>query len=118
MTYMLAVWRCWSPLKRLSVEMGQGGQAGLVKWITAGVKRGLLASSPSSPYFTLSIRSRRSDDSLIAEGWLRDRQCHTTINSRASVSIDTGASLAVARPDITAGPLDRKPSWPYIFHMA
>jgi hypothetical protein len=64
MTYMLAVWRCWSPLKRLSMEMDQGGQAGFGKRIAAGVKRGLLASSPSYPHFTLNILSRRSDDSL------------------------------------------------------
>jgi hypothetical protein len=70
MTYMLAVWRCWSPQKRDSMEMSQGGQAGLGKHVTAGVKRGLLASSPSSPHFTHSILSRRSDDSLIAECWM------------------------------------------------
>jgi hypothetical protein len=37
----------------------------------------------------------RSDDSQIAEGWIKDKPCHVTI--------DIGASVTFARPHITSG---------------
>jgi hypothetical protein len=49
------------------------------------------------------------DDSLIVEGWIREKPCRVTINTRATVTI--------VRPDIVAVQPERKPSRPYILQM-
>jgi hypothetical protein len=74
------------------------------------VKRRPPASSPPSPRFTLQVLTNGSDDSLIAEGWIQGRPCRVTI--------DTGASVTIARPDIAAGQPWRKPSRPYVLQLA
>jgi hypothetical protein len=66
------------------------------------VKRGTPASSLSSPRFTLNVQAERGVDNLIAEVWIRTKTCRVTI--------DTGASATIARTDVIAGQLERKPS--------
>jgi hypothetical protein len=53
-------------------------------------------ASPSSPCFTLNIKAKRNDGSLISEGQIRDKSCQVTLDTRASVTI--------FRPYITTGP--------------
>jgi hypothetical protein len=43
-------------------------------------------------------------------GWIRDKSCHVTI--------DTGASLTIAGLDIVAGQPERNPIQPYVLQMA
>jgi hypothetical protein len=44
--------------------------------------------------------------SLIADGWIQEKPCRVTI--------DTGASATVARPDVVAGLPERELSQPYV----
>jgi hypothetical protein len=53
--------------------------------------------------------AKRNDDSLYVKGRIGDRPCLMTI--------DTGASITIARPDITAGLPETKPSWLYVLQM-
>jgi predicted aspartyl protease len=48
--------------------------------------------------------------SLTADGWIQERPCRVTI--------DTGASATVARPDIVAGLPERELSRPYVLQTA
>jgi hypothetical protein len=48
--------------------------------------------------------------SLTADGWIQEKPCRVTI--------DTGASVTVARPDIVAGLAERKLSRPYVLQTA
>jgi hypothetical protein len=77
--------------------------------VTAGVTLRTTASSPSTPHFTLNVLAERGGDTLIAEGWVRDKLCLVTIDTRVSVTI--------ARLDIIAGQPEMKPSWPYVLQM-
>jgi hypothetical protein len=56
------------------------------------------------------VLSKGRNDSLIAESWIQEKPCHVTI--------DTEASLTIARPDIVAGQPKRQPSRPYVLQMA
>ena len=60
------------------------------------------ASPYSTPRFTLNILGQGRRVSLIAEGWIQGKPCQVTI--------DTGATVTIARPDIFAGQPERKPS--------
>jgi hypothetical protein len=72
-------------------------------------EEGTPASSPSSPHFTLNVLAKGSNNSLIGEGWKRDKPCHVTINTRVSETI--------ARPDIIAGQPEKKSSRSYDLQM-
>jgi hypothetical protein len=56
------------------------------------------------------VLSKRTDDSLIAEGWILEKSCR--------VPIDTGASVTIAKPNIAAEQPQRKPSRPYVLQTA
>jgi hypothetical protein len=44
----------------------------------------------------------KADTSLLTQGWVSDKQC--------TVTVDTGAYVTVARPDIAAGWPERQPN--------
>jgi hypothetical protein len=52
------------------------------------------------------VLAKWTQDSLIADGWIQERPCRVTIDTRASVSI--------ARPNIVAGLPERKPNLLYV----
>jgi hypothetical protein len=68
-----------------------------------------LASSPYS-CSTLNISAQRSNDSLITAGWIEENRCHLNIN--------TGVSVTIAWPGVTAGLPKRKQNQPHILQMA
>jgi len=78
---------------------------GLGKRVTAGEK-GPTASPRSTPRFNLNIPGHETYDSLIAEGWVQGKPCQVTI--------DTGALVTIARPEIFAGQPERNPSRTYV----
>ena len=47
---------------------------------------------------------------MIAEGWIQGKPCQVTI--------DTGASVTIARPDIVAGKPERRPGRTYVLQTA
>jgi hypothetical protein len=51
-----------------------------------------------------------TEDSLIADGWIQERPCRVTI--------DTGASVTIARPDIVAALPERKLNLSYVLRTA
>jgi hypothetical protein len=57
-----------------------------------------------------NVLTKGTEDSLIAEGWIQEKPCQVTI--------DTMASVTVARPDIVAGQPERKLSQPCVLQMA
>jgi hypothetical protein len=63
-------------------------------------------SIPPSLRFTLNVIAKRNDDSLHAKNRRGDWHCLMTIN--------IGAAVTTAKPDITAGLPERKRSRPYI----
>jgi hypothetical protein len=67
-------------------------------------------SSLSHPPRTLSILVRQGDDSLNVEGQIGGKSCLMTT--------DTGASVVIARPDITVGVPKRELTWPYFLQLA
>jgi hypothetical protein len=56
------------------------------------------------------VLTKWTEDSLLADGWIQERPCRVTI--------DTGASVSIARPDIVAGLPERKPSLSYVLRTA
>jgi hypothetical protein len=62
--------------------------------------------SPISPHTTFNIITKRCDNSLCAQGWIGDKTCFATIN--------TGASVNIARPDVATWCLKRNPSLRYM----
>jgi hypothetical protein len=58
-------------------------------------RRGVSESSITPPLFTLKVLAKWAKGSLTADGWIQEKPCRVTI--------DTGASVTVARPDIVAG---------------
>jgi hypothetical protein len=54
---------------------------------------------------TLKLITKRTENCLVAQGWIGNKAC--------LVTIDTGACVTVARPDNVAGCLERKPSQCY-----
>jgi hypothetical protein len=53
--------------------------------------RGPFESSTTNPRFTLKVLAKWTEGSLNAYGWIREKLCRVTI--------DTGASVTIARPD-------------------
>jgi hypothetical protein len=51
------------------------------------------------------VLGKWTQDSLIADAWIKERPCRLTI--------DTEASVTIARPDIVAGLPERKPNLSY-----
>jgi predicted aspartyl protease len=56
------------------------------------------------------VLAERAKGSLIADGWVQEKPCRVTI--------DTGASATVARPDVVAGLPERELSQPYVLQTA
>ena len=78
--------------------------------MSAGRRRDPPASPPPFPRFTLNVLGRGDTDSLVAEGRIQGKPCRVTI--------DTGASVTIARPDIVAGQPERRPSRAYVLQTA
>jgi hypothetical protein len=75
-----------------------------------GVMKKVLVPSLPPPHYTLSMSTRKDDDRLNTKGWIADKACLMTV--------DTGASVMIGRPDITVGLLGRELTRPYILQMA
>jgi predicted aspartyl protease len=73
-------------------------------------RRGVSESSITPRRFTLKVLAEWAKGSLTADGWTQEKPCRVTI--------DTGASAIVARPDIVAGLPERKLSRPYVLQTA
>jgi hypothetical protein len=58
-------------------------------------RRGVSESSITPPRFTVKVLAEWAKGRLTADGWLQEKLCRVTI--------DTGASATVARPDVVAG---------------
>jgi hypothetical protein len=63
-------------------------------------------SPPSPPRFTLNVLAKGTEVILLSDGWIQEKP--------SRVTIDTGAFVTVARPDITVGLPERKPSRQYV----
>lgn len=57
-----------------------------------------------------NVLAKGTEESQIAEGRIHEKPCRVTI--------DTGASVTIAIPDIVAGQPKRKPSRAYVLQMA
>jgi hypothetical protein len=69
------------------------------------------SESSITPFrFTLKVLAKWTEGSLTADGWIQEKPCRVTI--------DTGASVTVARPDIVEGLLVRELSRPYVLITA
>jgi hypothetical protein len=55
-----------------------------------------------SPHHALTGITEKADPSLVTQGWVGDKPC--------LVTVDTGAHVTVARPDIAAGWPERQPN--------
>jgi hypothetical protein len=96
-------WRCVKPghfrrycRQRPPEEMNQD----------PGTKSGLSESSITPPRSTFKVLAKWAKGSLTAVGWIQEKPCRVTI--------DNGASVTVARPDIVAGLPESELSWPYV----
>jgi hypothetical protein len=69
-------------------------------------RREVSESSITPPRFTLKVLAKWAKGSLSADGWIQEKPCRVTI--------DTGASVTVARPDIVAGLPESELSRPYV----
>jgi hypothetical protein len=69
-------------------------------------RRGVSEPSITPPGFAIKVLAEWAKGSLTADGWIQERPCRVTI--------DTGASATVARPDIVAGLPERELSRPYV----
>jgi hypothetical protein len=65
--------------------MGQGPRA----------RRGVSESSITPPLFTVKVLAEWAKGILTADGWIQEKPCRVTIDTRASATVD--------RPDIVAG---------------
>jgi hypothetical protein len=54
------------------------------------------------PHYALTGVTEQTDTSLVTQGWVGDKPCRVTV--------DTGAYVTVARPDIAAGCPEREPN--------
>jgi predicted aspartyl protease len=69
------------------------------------------SESSITPFrFTLKVLAKWAEGSLTADGWIQEKPCRVTI--------DTGASVTVARPDIVEGLPIRELSRPYVLLTA
>jgi hypothetical protein len=73
-------------------------------------RRGVSESPIKPPRYAVKVLAEWAKGSLIADGWVQEKPCR--------VSIDTGASATVARPDIVAGLTERELSQPYVLQTA
>jgi hypothetical protein len=73
-------------------------------------RRGRSESSVTPPRFTVKVLAEWAEGRLTADGWIQERPCRVTI--------DTGASVTVARPDIVAGLPERELSRLYVLQTA
>jgi hypothetical protein len=65
---------------------------------------GVSEPSIKPPRYAVKMLDEWAKGSLIADGWVQEKPCRVTI--------DTGASATVARPDIVAGLPERELSQP------
>jgi hypothetical protein len=77
-------------LEGLQVEAARRQGPSIGKRLRAGTRRGLPASTPSSPQLTVNVLAKWTEDSLIADGWVQERPCRVTIDTGASVVISMG----------------------------
>jgi hypothetical protein len=63
-------------------------------------RKGVSEPSITPPRFTVKVLVEWAKGSLTADGWIQERPCRVTI--------DTGASVTVARPDVVAGLPERE----------
>jgi predicted aspartyl protease len=73
-------------------------------------RRGVFESPIKPPRYAVKVLAEWAKGSLIADGWIQERPCRVTV--------DTGASATVARPDIVAGLPERELSRPYVLKTA
>jgi len=83
---------------------------GFGKRVNSCVQRGPTGSPHSTSRFKLNILSQGIHDNLIDKGRIQGRSWRLTI--------DTGASVNITRPDIVAGQPERKPSRAYVLETA
>jgi hypothetical protein len=62
-----------------------------------------------SIHHTLTVITENEDPSLVTQGWVGDKPCLVTVDTRAYVT--------VARPDITAGWPERQPNQRLMLQM-
>jgi hypothetical protein len=68
------------------------------------MEKKVVVSSLMPPHYALRMRDKHGHDSLHVKGWIREKAC--------LVTIDTGSSMTIPRPDITAGlPKGDQPMW-------
>jgi hypothetical protein len=68
-------------------------------------RRGVPEPSIKPPRYAVKVLAEWAKGSLIADGWVKEKPCRVTI--------DTGASATVVRPDIVAGLPERELSQCY-----
>jgi predicted aspartyl protease len=73
-------------------------------------RRGVSESPIKPPRYAVKVLAEWAKGSLIADGWVQEKPYRVTI--------DTGASATVARPDIVAGLPERELSQPYVLQTA
>jgi predicted aspartyl protease len=73
-------------------------------------RRGVPEPSIKPPRYAVKVLDEWAKGSLSADGWVQEKPCWVTI--------DTGASATVARPDIVAGLPERELSQPYVLQTA
>jgi hypothetical protein len=92
---MLGIRETLTFLEGLQAEATPRQGPSIGKQLIAGAWTDPPASVPLSPRLTVNVLAKWTEDSLIADGWIQERPCRVTI--------DTGASVTIARPDIVAG---------------
>jgi hypothetical protein len=75
-----------------------------------GMDKEMMVSSLQPPHYALSLLDKDSHNSLKVEGQIGDKSCLVTVDTRASVTI--------ARPDIRAGLPQKDPPMKCILQMA
>jgi predicted aspartyl protease len=73
-------------------------------------EEGVSESSITPPRFALKVLAKWAKGSLTADGWIQEKPCRVTI--------DTGASVTIARPDIVEGLPEKELSRPYVLQTA
>jgi hypothetical protein len=63
----------------------------------------------SLPHHALTVITERTNPSLVTQGWVGNKPC--------LVTVDTGAYVTVARPDIAAVWAERQPNQRYTLQM-
>jgi hypothetical protein len=81
---------------------GQEEWPAVGKRARAGGKGRTPGSTLKPPHHALMVITENADPSLVAQGWVCDKPCLVTVDTRANVT--------VARPDIAAGWPERQPN--------